>query len=253
MKRIATLAAAAFLTIAPALAQSHQTTTTDKQGNRVVIEISDAPSTKGDTLSVTTYTGKGSIADSLSTSGNDEDASVSINLSKDDVEALEDVIESLSSGGIAETALKQVVMPIVIIGLVGVLLPIVCIITVFVYNHKKRMAKYRLAEKMIDSGQPLPESLNDVLEDAKLNDLYSRGIKNICIGTALSFFLYFLTDEIAMGCIGLFIVANGVSQLLGFRRLEKAGMTSKTSQSKPTEENRSAEEVKPAEQAGPTE
>ena len=241
------------MAIVPALAQSHETTTTDKQGNRVVIEISDAPSTKGDTLSVTTYTGKGSIADSLSSSSKDEDASINITLSKEDAEAMEDLIDSFSSGDMTESVLKHVVMPMAIISLVGVLLPIVCIIAVLIYSYKKRKAKYSLAEKIIDSGQPLPDGLNDVLEDAKLNDLYSRGIKNICIGTALTLFLYFLTDTIAIACIGLFIVANGVSQLLGFRRLEKAGMTNKTNTAKPADDSKPAEENKPAEQDGQAE
>lgn len=232
------------MTAAPALAQSHETTTTDKQGNRVVVVISDAPATKGDTLSVTTYTGKGSIADSLSASGG-KSSNINISLSEEDAETMKDLIESFSDGDFPESILKQVVMPMVIIGLLGTLLPIVCIVAVLVYSYKKRKDKYRLAEKILESGQPLPNSFNDVLGDAaRQTDLYSRGVKNICIGVALSLFLFFLTDELGIACIGLFIVANGVSQLLGSRRLEraeKAGQSSKKEEDKPTEQTGQAE------------
>lgn len=235
------------MTAAPALAQSHETTTTDKQGNRVVVEISDAPSTKGDTLSVTTYTGKGSIADSLSSSGS-KDANINISLSKEDAEMMEDLVESFTSGGFSESMAKHVIMPIVLGSLICVILPIVCVIAVLVYSYKKRKAKYRLAEKILESGQPLPESLNGVLGDAeRQTDLYSRGIKNVCLGVALSLFLYFITDEIGIACIGLFIVANGVSQLLGSRRLDRAKETGKNGQADRTEEG------SPAEQTGQTE
>ncbi len=235
------------MTAAPALAQSHETTTTDKQGNRVVVEISDAPSTKGDTLSVTTYTGKGSIADSLSSSGS-KDANINISLSKEDAEMMEELVESFVGGGFTESVLEDIVMPIVIISLLCVILPIVCVIAALVYSYKKRKAKYRMAEKILESGQPLPESLNDVLGDAeRQTDLYSRGIKNVCLGVALSLFLYFLTDELGIACIGLFVVANGVSQLLGSRRLDKAKNAGKPHQAKQTEEGSQAE------QAGQTE
>lgn len=231
------------MTAAPALAQSHETTTTDKQGNRVVVEISDAPSTKGDTLSVTTYTGKGSIADSLSSSGS-KDANIYISLSKEDAEMMEDLVESVTSGGFSESMAKHVIMPIVLGSLMGVILPIVCVIAVLVYSYKKRKAKYRLAEKILESGQPLPESLNGVLGDAeRQTDLYSRGIKNVCLGVALSLFLYFITDEIGIACIGLFVVANGVSQLLGFRKLDRAKETGKNGQADRTEEGNQAEQT----------
>lgn len=232
------------MTAAPALAQSHETTTTDKQGNRVVVVISDAPATKGDTLSVTTYADKGSIADSLSASGG-KSSNINISLSEEDAETMKDLIKSFSDGDFPESILKQVVMPMVIIGLLGTLLPIVCVVAVLVYSYKKRKDKYRLAEKILESGQPLPNSLNDVLGDAaRQTDLYSRGVKNICLGVALSLFLFFLTDELGIACIGLFIVANGVSQLLGSRRLEraeKAGQSSKKEEDKPTEQTGQAE------------
>lgn len=247
MNKLATLAVVAFMTAAPALAQSHETTTTDKQGNRVVVEISDAPSTKGDTLSVTTYTGKGSIADSLSVSGG-EDAGINISLSKEDAKMIEDFVENFSSDGFSESMAKHVIMPMVVVILVCVLLPIVCVIAVLVASYKKRKAKYRLAEKILESGQPLPESLSDILGDVeKQTDLYSRGIKNICIGVALSLFLFFLTDELGIACIGLFVVANGVSQLLGYRRLDKAKKTGKDSQADRTEDGNPAEQTGQAE------
>ena len=47
--------AVAALGMTAMMAQSHEVTTTDKNGNKVVYEISDAAATKGDTLSITTF------------------------------------------------------------------------------------------------------------------------------------------------------------------------------------------------------
>ena len=62
--------AVATLGMTAMMAQSHEVTTTDKNGNKVVYEISDAPATKGDTLSITTYD-PNSVAKSDSINGVD--------------------------------------------------------------------------------------------------------------------------------------------------------------------------------------
>ena len=55
MKRIMMTMAVAAMGMTAMMAQSHEVTTTDKNGNKVVYEISDAAATKGDTLSITTF------------------------------------------------------------------------------------------------------------------------------------------------------------------------------------------------------
>ena len=46
--------------------------------------------------------------------------------------------------------------------------------------------------------------------------LFEKGVKNVGIGIAFCIFMYLLTHNLALACIGLFIVANGVSQLLSY-------------------------------------
>ena len=55
MKRIMMTMAVAAMGMTAMMAQSHEVTTTDKNGNKVVYEISDAAATKGDTLSITKF------------------------------------------------------------------------------------------------------------------------------------------------------------------------------------------------------
>ena len=63
-------------------------------------------------------------------------------------------------------------------------------------------------EKELDSYE------EEVREDKA--GLFEKGVKNVGIGVALALFLGFMTGEVWMGCIGLFVVANGVSQLLTY-------------------------------------
>lgn len=88
------------------------------------------------------------------------------------------------------------------------------------YRYFNRKKKYELAQKIVESGQPLPADFAKTFEEeyntAEDRGLYEKGVKNVAIGIALSIFLYILTDELFLGCIGLFVIANGVSQLLAY-------------------------------------
>ena len=72
------------------MAQSHEVTTTDKNGNKVVYEISDAAATKGDTLSITTF-------DPQSVAKSDSINHANAN-NKDYVMTKEDLIDPSSTG-----------------------------------------------------------------------------------------------------------------------------------------------------------
>lgn len=217
MKKIATLAAAMFMAVAPVLAQSHEVDTTDTKGNRVVIEISDAAATRGDTLSVTTYAGKGSTISA--TENADGSNMVQVQLDPDDAEELQDLLDNFSSSDAFHSIAYSIGLPLLLAFFLCFVLPIVLVIAILVYYYKKRQAKYRMAEKILESGQPLPKEFSDIAPTASNNvNLYNRGVKNVCIGAALTLFLYFLTDELGLACIGLFVVANGVSQILTSRK-----------------------------------
>ena len=210
MKKIMMTMAVAVLGTTAMMAQSHEVTTTDKNGNKVVYEISDAAATKGDTLSVTTFDPQ-SVAKSDSINGidrGDED----YKLTKDEVKM---VLEELDiDGGWVGTAIGGMILG----GFICVILPIVVIALVLYYRHRNRERKYELAQKIVESGQPLPENFAKMFEEANVENtgLFERGVKNVGVGIALGLFLWFLTGEVWLACIGLFVIANGVSQLLTY-------------------------------------
>ncbi|MGX8682800.1 MAG: DUF6249 domain-containing protein [Bacteroidales bacterium] len=214
MKRMIMTLAVATLGMTAMMAQSHEVTTTDKNGNKVVYEISDAPATKGDTLSITTYD-PNSVAKSDSINGVDRN--------EDYVMTKEDLIDIINETGIknwgdpvASTAIGGMILG----GFICVFLPIVIIVAVLLYRYFNRKKKYELAQKIVESGQPLPADFAKTFEEeyntAEDRGLYEKGVKNVAIGIALSIFLYILTHQLFLGCIGLFVIANGVSQLLAY-------------------------------------
>lgn len=86
------------------------------------------------------------------------------------------------------------------------------VFTVFFFNYKNRKAKYRLAEQALSSGQQLPE---DFFKNAeKTEDIRTKGIKNIFIGIGLFIFLWAITENFGVGCVGLLIMFTGFGQLV---------------------------------------
>lgn len=216
MKRIMMTMAVAAMSMTAMMAQSHEVTTTDKNGNKVVYEISDAAATKGDTLSITTYDPK-SVAKSDSINHVNAD-------NQEYVMTKEDLIDIIHESGINEWggSATMAIGGLVLGGLMCVILPIVIIALVLYFRHRNRQRKYELAQKIVESGQPLPEDFAKMFEEEVKEEtntgLYEKGVKNVAIGIAMSLFLWFLTGEIWLACIGLFVIANGVSQLLTYNK-----------------------------------
>lgn len=100
-----------------------------------------------------------------------------------------------------------------VIGIVFVFgLPLLIVFIVFFFNYKNRKAKYRLAEQALASGQQIPE---DFFKNAeKAQDIRTKGINNIFIGIGLFIFLWAITGNFGMGCIGLLIMFTGFGQLV---------------------------------------
>lgn len=92
-------------------------------------------------------------------------------------------------------------------------LPLVIVFIIFFFRYKNRKAKYRLVEQALASGQPLPENLFTEAESA---DIRSQGIKNVFVGIGLFIFLWAITGEFGLGCIGLLIMFTGFGQLVIF-------------------------------------
>lgn len=91
-------------------------------------------------------------------------------------------------------------------------LPLLIIFVIFFFRYKNRKAKYRLAEQALASGQPLPESF--FKETATQTDIRSKGIHNIFLGIGLFIFLWAITGEFGIGCIGLLVMFTGFGQVV---------------------------------------
>lgn len=174
---------------------------------RLVIEVNDTMrngQAEVDTLSITRYP--------LGTSG----SSVSRRNSNDeDLEDLKEVMETIGwKGSSWGGAIAMFTIFMVIFGIF--ILPLLIIALIIYFRHKNRKAKYELAAKMIEKGEPLPADLEESVRG--LSDMEARGIKNMCIGAALTVFFWALTDSFGLACIGLIVLANGLSQYIIARR-----------------------------------
>lgn len=107
----------------------------------------------------------------------------------------------------------------------GLSLPIIIIFIIFYFGYKTKREKYRLAQKMIESGQPLPDAFTKKLmsesEENKTSDDFGTGIKNMLIGAVLFAFLWALTGELVIGLVGLFVFAHGLTKLLTYLHHQK--------------------------------
>ncbi len=192
MKRIFLLLALTAI-ICPGMRAGKRTVTCMENGKKLVIELADTTRDGRkvtDTLSITTYesgdTGSGD-AETRSHRGH----------------------RSLQLAGFADHVSGNFVALTSIVCVFG--MPVLLIFFIYYLRHKNRLAKYRLAERALACGQPLPPGF---FEENLSPDQRSRGIKNMCLGTGLFIFLHALTDEFALACIGLLVMFTGVGQLL---------------------------------------
>ena len=114
--------------------------------------------------------------------------------------------------GLDKNLWNLAVVPIVaLVSIFG--LPALLIFIIFYFRYKNRKAKYRLAEQALASGQQLPPEFFQGMEK---QDLRSRGIKNIFLGLGLFIFLWALTGEFGLGCIGLLVMFTGFGQVVTY-------------------------------------
>lgn len=177
--------------------QAENRTVTDTvDGKKRVIELQDTVINEQqttDTLSITTY--EGTDADEAGT---------------------DDTYRHRHDGGglqwvgfnFGDDAPETVIALTAIIFSLG--LPALLIFIIFYFRYKNRKAKYRLAEQALAAGQQLPP---EFFKEGEGKDLRSRGIKNIFLGIGLFIFLWALTTEFSLGCIGLLIMFTGFGQV----------------------------------------
>ncbi|WP_353331905.1 DUF6249 domain-containing protein [Bacteroides sedimenti] len=113
---------------------------------------------------------------------------------------------------------SSIVPIIAIIAVFG--MPVLIVLIVSIVNYKNRKAQYKLAEKALENGKDIPEGL---FSKTKETDIRSKGIKNIFVGIGLGIFLWALTGEFGLGCIGFMIMFFGIGQWLIAQSNKKDG------------------------------
>ncbi|MCI1648360.1 MAG: DUF6249 domain-containing protein [Bacteroides sp.] len=212
MKRII-LALITALTICSLIeAKGRTVTETDSLGNKKrVIELRDTTingKAMIDTLSITTYD------NNAGTDNRSNSDSSDWKHQKNDF----DLGFDLTDGDTSETIIAVTAI-IFVFGL-----PLLIVMTVFFFNYKNRKAKYRLAEQALASGQQLPENFFQKVD--KVDDIRTKGIKNIFVGIGLFIFLWAMTN-FGIGCIGLLIMFTGFGQVVIYYTQE-SGKSHKT-------------------------
>ncbi|WP_455587743.1 DUF6249 domain-containing protein [Bacteroides sp.] len=203
MKRILIALTMGMLFCSMAFAQKKITTYKDSIGH-VKITVSKTESKK-DSAYIPEYTDTsedGITVESESTDIYDDtpDSDYSV-FSGEDLSVLKD----LSSAAGAGIALAFFIL-ILIFGF-----PIFVIFIAFYFRYKSRRERYKLVEKAIAAGQPIPEG---ILRESLNTDTRTKGIKNMCLGAGLFIFLWAITNSFAIGCIGLLILFTGLGQWL---------------------------------------
>ena len=97
--------------------------------------------------------------------------------------------------------------------------PLIIVFIVFFFRYKNRKAKYRLAEQALANGQQLPENF---FKGVETTDVRSKGINNIFVGIGLFIFLWAITGEFGIGCIGLLIMFTGFGQIVIYYTQQKS-------------------------------
>lgn len=204
MKRIIFALLAAMLLCTLAQGKNRTVTENDSLGNKKrVIELNDTlinGKTVTDTLSVMTY-------ESSSPTNGDYEGEY------------EHHSRSYGFGWDLGHATKETVIAVTAIVFVFGF-PLIIVFIVFFFRYKNRKAKYRLAEQALANGQQLPENF---FKSAETEDIRSKGIKNVFVGIGLFIFLWAITEEFGVGCIGLLVMFTGFGQLVIYYTQNKNG------------------------------
>ena len=108
-------------------------------------------------------------------------------------------------------------MEVAIIGILCVFLaPALILIFYLYFRYKNRQHRYRLMEQALAQGQPLPSDLLKHAAEpcAASQSNLAKGVKSACLGIGLFIFLWALTDEFGIACIGLLVMFVGFGQII---------------------------------------
>ncbi|MDR3118885.1 MAG: DUF6249 domain-containing protein [Mediterranea sp.] len=90
-------------------------------------------------------------------------------------------------------------------------MPVFIVFIVSYFKHKNKKAKYKLVEQALAAGQPIPQEFLDAKAESSIQQ---KGITNIFMGIGLFIFLWALTEEFSIGCIGLLVMFMGFGQVV---------------------------------------
>lgn len=207
MKRIIFALLTAMLLCTLAQGKNRTVTENDSLGNKKrVIELNDSVingKTVTDTLSVMTYEGA---------SGTNEDNESEYKHHNRSYGFEWDLEHNTKEAIIAVTAI------VFVFGF-----PLIIVFIIFFFRYKNRKARYRLAEQAMANGQQLPENF---FKNTEAYDTRAKGINNVFIGIGLFIFLWAITEEFGVGCIGLLVMFTGFGQLVIYYTQSKNGKNS---------------------------
>ncbi|MBQ6209416.1 MAG: hypothetical protein IJK42_06555 [Prevotella sp.] len=105
-----------------------------------------------------------------------------------------------------------VVIIVLMLVLLFLLLPFIILALILRLIIKRHNDRVTLAEKAMESGQPIPESLQGI--DKQSNDyLWKRGIRNAAIGMGLML-MFWIWDANTLVGIGALVLCYGVGQMI---------------------------------------
>ena len=121
--------------------------------------------------------------------------------------------------GVGGVLLASLILLIVALFLLAPLIILALILRYFIKRHNDRVT---LAEKAMESGQQIPESMKPV--DKQSDEyLWKRGVKNAAIGAGLIIMFWFWGSD-ALAGIGALVLCFGLGQMfLGHRPKDKQG------------------------------
>lgn len=112
---------------------------------------------------------------------------------------------------------KNAVAILSIIGFFGT--PVLIIFLIFHFRHKNLKAKCEIAVKALEMGKEVPKNLFETPKEAK--NMLVKGVTSTFSGIGIGIFLWAITGQFGVGCIGFMIMFIGVGQIIIYRAMQR--------------------------------
>lgn len=106
--------------------------------------------------------------------------------------------------------------------------PVLIVLIVFSYQHKKRKAQYELIAKAIEAGKDIPEGFLETRK-SEVKNSFTTGIINTFAGVGLAILLWALVS-LKFASIGLLITCIGIGQIIIYQVMHKPAGQNKESE-----------------------